>query len=140
MKLYLIFRTIFIWYHRDRTHLELISIYSYVLTFIIFFWHCKYIIFLYQKYKIVQSLTSMTAGDFVPQNIYLMHSAIFFKHRPQVILIHVVRYLSHKHLYVVRIRLLHAVVVHYTVMWKGSLCGMCSVLNMRAWRKTTCRY
>lgn len=57
----------------------------------------------------------MTAGDLVPQNIYLMHSTIFFKHRPQVILVHVVRYLSHKHLYVVRIRLLHTVVVHYGV-------------------------
>jgi len=74
----------------------------------------------------IQSLTPVTAGNLVPQDIYLMHSTIFLKHRPQVILIHIVRYLPHKHLYVVRIRLLHTVVVHYTAMWKESLC--CGIL------------
>lgn len=61
-----------------------------------------------------QSLTPMAAGDLVPQDIYLMHSTVFLKHRPQVILVHIVRYLPHEHLYIVWIRLLHAVVVHYT--------------------------
>ena len=66
-----------------------------------------------RKCEEAQSLTPMTAGNLVPQDIYLMHSTIFLKHRPQIILVHIVRYLPHKHLYVVWIRLLHTVVVHY---------------------------
>lgn len=63
--------------------------------------------------RIARTLTPVTAGDLVPQDIYLVHSAVLLEHRPQVVLVHVVRYLTHEHLYVVRIRLLHAVVVHY---------------------------
>ena len=55
----------------------------------------------------------MTAGDLVPQDVYLMHSAKLLEQLPQIVLVHVVRHLAHEHFYVIRIRLLNAIVVHY---------------------------
>lgn len=61
----------------------------------------------------------MTAGDLVPQDVYLMHSAKLLEQLPQIVLVHVVWHLAHEHFYVIRIRLLDAIVVHYAATGKG---------------------
>lgn len=61
-----------------------------------------------------RTLTSMTSGDLVPQDVYLVHPTELLEQLPQIVLVHVVRYLTHEHFYVVGIWLLHAVVIHYT--------------------------
>lgn len=66
------------------------------------------------------SLTFTTTGGFVAQNVDLMHSAKLLEQRSEIVLVHVVRYLPYKHLYIVWIRLLHAVIVHYAVTPKIS--------------------
>lgn len=55
----------------------------------------------------------MTSGDLVPQDIYLVHPTELLEQLSQIVLVHVVRHLTHEHFYVVGIWLLHAVVVHY---------------------------
>lgn len=57
-----------------------------------------------------------TASSFVPQYVDLMHSAKFFEQRSEIVFVHVVRYLSYEHLYIVWIWLLHTIIVHYGVL------------------------
>lgn len=61
----------------------------------------------------MNSLTSMTSGDLVAQDVYLMHPTELLEQLPQIVFVHVVRHLADEHFYVVGIWLLHAVVVHY---------------------------
>lgn len=60
----------------------------------------------------------MTSGDLVPQDIYLVHPTELLEQLPQIVLVHVVRYLTYEHFYVVGVWLLYAIVVHYAATEK----------------------